>query len=53
MFHDATGGFRRIWRKGRCIIQCLGCTARKSSRTRTLMDWMLKHERCTKGGEAR
>lgn len=43
-FQDTVGGFIRIWRKGRCVLQCPVCGARKSSRSRHWIDWTIKHE---------
>lgn len=37
--------FKMHWRKGRAMIVCNGCTARKSTHSRWV-HWMMKHEAC-------
>lgn len=49
-FTDIVSDFIRLWRKGRCILICPVCTARKSSRSKYWLDWMDRHERrCVSG----
>jgi len=42
-------GFTIIPRKGRFILVCDGCTARKSSKCLDVVGWMKKHEQHTEG----